>query len=227
MRTHYRASTPLFTLHGRSGIQVRLTPTTGVASNRINTSQCAARRSNLFMVPHGFRLVRRPSSLVHRTAAAHLRSSPTTSHTFVRTPLRLDPTPTPPPHSADVSKKSTRPGSLSASSYSPKGQSSTTSQDSGTHNTRAGCACLLNVVNLLLLPVYFYYFYYSPPLSAGSLASVLSPFAHSFVSRYRTAAARAPPSPSRRRLRSQHPIHHCASLDVLTNLRTHARPTVL
>jgi hypothetical protein len=81
------------------------------------------------------------------------------------------------------------------------------------------CRSVRNVVDLLLLPIYFYYFYCSPPLSAGSFASVLSPFAHSIVSRYRTAAARAPPSPSRRRLRSQHPIHHCASLDVLTNLR--------
>jgi hypothetical protein len=45
-----------------------------------------------------------------------------------------------------------------------------------------------------------------------------APFAHSIVSRCRIAAARAPPSPLRRRLRSQHPIHHCASLDVLTNL---------
>jgi hypothetical protein len=37
------------------------------------------------------------------------------------------------------------------------------------------CSSVRNVVDLLLLPIYFYYFYYSPPLSAGSLASVLSP----------------------------------------------------
>jgi hypothetical protein len=87
MRIHYRASTPLLTLRGSSGIQDRLTPTTGVASNRIRTSRCAARRPNRFMVPHGFRLVRRPSSLVHRTAAAHLRLARTR---VVRTALFWD-----------------------------------------------------------------------------------------------------------------------------------------
>jgi hypothetical protein len=73
-RIHYRAAIPLLTLRGRAGKQDRLTPTTDSVS--VSRRACAARRGKLFVIPRGCRTttnVRRPSSVVHRTAAAHLK----------------------------------------------------------------------------------------------------------------------------------------------------------